>query len=272
MHIFKLVMNSVAVFALLSISTSVFAKVTYPYDKVPFLSAHSANYNHYIRSNDEIDAIVIHTTENWAGNKQIADPLQRTINYFKKENTPHVSAHYVIGRDGTGVQMVNSKRIAHHATYYNGRSIGFEMAGYANGVWDNPNVYEPPSNNMWFYEEDDEEYGTTYKNYRPNLDTLANICAAFCERYSIPVVHPTGYGYQYPKDGPEYNKPGIVGHYQVQHRNKVDPGQYFPWEDFILMVQSYVDYDENRYYKIPEPASLMLLSLGGFALLARRRK
>jgi len=41
--------------------------------------------------------------------------LEGTVSWFKNKNNPHqTSAHYLVGRDGRVVQMVNESRAAHH--------------------------------------------------------------------------------------------------------------------------------------------------------------
>ncbi|QDU32190.1 N-acetylmuramoyl-L-alanine amidase A [Poriferisphaera corsica] len=260
-----------------TLSTSVNA-VTYPDEMTTYKAAHKNNYRvgrtgySSIGSPDNvIDSIVIHTTEGSYGS---------AINWFQNGSSG-VSAHYVIGKDGYATQMVSSKNTAITSNYYNKRSIGFEMAGEAADPY------------QWKYKQGEEGYGTTYKNYRPNLDTLANIAAFFCSvdddyvngySYQIPIVHSLAQAdAHYEKINgkwtyimeEELDTPGFVGHNQINPNRKSDPGIYFPWDDFMLMVQSYVDHDENRYYDlsaIPEPASLSLLGITGAALLLRRRR
>ncbi len=71
------------------------------------------------RNNTDIDHVVIHytTSRNIGG----------TINHFK-HGTPRVSAHYIVGRDGELVQMVEDTLKAWHAgdSGMNARSIGIE--------------------------------------------------------------------------------------------------------------------------------------------------
>ena len=68
-----------------------------------------------------IDAIVIHTTD---GSTSAAG----TISWFQNPNS-NVSGHYIIDHEGDFFQMVALNKRAWHATYYNGRSIGIEIAG-----------------------------------------------------------------------------------------------------------------------------------------------
>jgi hypothetical protein len=71
------------------------------------------------RNNTDIDHIVIHYTT--------SRNIEGSISWFK-HGSPRTSAHYIIGRDGALVQMVNDSDRAWHAgnSAMNGRSIGIE--------------------------------------------------------------------------------------------------------------------------------------------------
>jgi V8-like Glu-specific endopeptidase/N-acetyl-anhydromuramyl-L-alanine amidase AmpD len=90
-----------------------------------FAPAHPSNYRK-VRSQREIRQVVIHITD---GGSRITG----TIGWFQNPNQRnarnqpiHVSAHYVVGRDGEVVQMVRNNDIAWHANAANGHSIGIE--------------------------------------------------------------------------------------------------------------------------------------------------
>ena len=144
-----------------------------------------------------IDAIVIHTTE--GGYRQ-------AIEWFKTARS-EVSAHFVIGPDGEITQMAALSRRAWHATYYNDRSIGIEVAGHAG------------RSDTWTPE---------------NLEALTALTAWLCVTFDIPVIHPTAVAES--KQRP-LDVPGIVGHAQVQPWNRRDPGPYFPWSRFVADVR-----------------------------------
>ena len=100
-----------------------------------------------------------------------------------------VSAHYLVGRDGRIVQLVDEERRAWHAgaSYWGGTrdvnsaSIGIEL--------DN-NGYEPfPA---------------------PQIEALLALLADLRTRYNIPAAN-------------------VVGHSDVALSRKVDPGPWFPW-------------------------------------------
>lgn len=83
------------------------------------------NYDKTNRPHDgmEIDSIVIHDTEG---------DLKSVLDAFK-DPTFYASSHYVIDKDGTIYQMVQTKDIAWHAGNWstNMHSIGIEHVGYA---------------------------------------------------------------------------------------------------------------------------------------------
>ncbi|MGQ3212308.1 N-acetylmuramoyl-L-alanine amidase [Shinella sp.] len=71
------------------------------------------------RNNTDIDHIVVHYTT--------SRNIEGSIQWFKHGN-PRTSAHYIVGRDGALVQMVNDSERAWHAgsSAMNARSIGIE--------------------------------------------------------------------------------------------------------------------------------------------------
>lgn len=150
----------------------------------------------------DIDAIVIHTTEG---------SYQSAVNTFLS-TASQVSAHYIVNTDGTITQMVQLDKRAWHATYYNDRSVGIEVVGYAG------------------------QASTWNAN---NVAALQKLTAWLAWKYDVPVVHPSGDAYDYPND--QLNISGIVAHGQVQPWNRTDPGPYFPWTTFIPNVQKIID-------------------------------
>ncbi len=101
-----------------------------------------------------------------------------------------VSAHYLIGRDGTLIQLVDERARAWHAgesrwgadTDLNSASLGIEL--------DN-NGREPFAD--------------------AQISTLLRLLADIKERYHIPVAN-------------------FLGHADVAPRRKTDPSRYFPWK------------------------------------------
>ena len=151
-----------------------------------------------------IDSIVIHTAEG---------SYQGTINWFKDASNPYfTSAHYVISPEGEVTQMVLLEDTAHHATYYNARSIGIEVAGYASSA----------------------------STWTPQVNaSLRKLVAYLATRYAIPITHPEGDASTY--DKLQFDQAGIVAHSQIQpldnptypYVQKYDPGVYFDWMSFI---------------------------------------
>ncbi|MGD9632390.1 MAG: N-acetylmuramoyl-L-alanine amidase [Pirellulales bacterium] len=175
------------------------------------------------RGSTRVDSIVIHTTEvNFAG----------TLDIFQ-DTESQVSAHFVIAPDGHIVQMVDTANRAWHATYYNSRSVGIEMVGYAaqSSTWNNN-----------------------------NLNSLMNLLAWLVTAYDVPLTHPSGNAYDFA--GEQYDYPGLVAHGQVQPWNRTDPGPHFPWSAVLAGTQARID-------AVPEPTSLGLACLASLLLAGR---
>ena len=87
-----------------------------------FVPAHPKNYRHPSAART-IDQIVVHITDGGAN-------INGTISWFQNPASG-VSAHYVVGQDGTVVQMVRHEDIAYHAHSANRHSIGIEHVARA---------------------------------------------------------------------------------------------------------------------------------------------
>ncbi len=173
-----------------------------------------------------VDAIVIHTTE---------VSFQGTLNIFQSTSS-QVSAHFVVDTNGHIVQMVDTSRRAWHATYYNTRSVGIEMVGYAN----NPATWNSS-----------------------NLAALMDLLAWLVTAYDIPLVHPGGDAYDFPDS--TYNETGLVAHGQVQPWNRTDPGPFFPWDQVLVGTQQRID-------AVPEPGAGAVMWAAGFLLTLTGRR
>jgi N-acetylmuramoyl-L-alanine amidase len=124
--------------------------------------------------------VIHHTSDDTVGQalRTLADPARS------------VSAHYLIGRDGTIIQLVDERARAWHVgeskwgtdTDLNSASLGIEL--------DN-NGREPFSD--------------------AQIAALLRLLADIQERYHIPVAN-------------------FIGHADVAPRRKVDPSRYFPWK------------------------------------------
>jgi len=199
---------------------------------------------HFSRRTATVDTIIIHYTG--------ANRIASTINWFQ-DPVSKVSAHYVIGRDGRIVQMVDCDKKAWHAgaSIFRGRqninntSIGIEMVGT-------------------------KDSGFTSEQY----SACAKVCALMIEQYSIPIDRIVGH-----EDiaGDEAVALGI----RTESNKKIDPGKNWSWDEFhacltVLTEQSIVDDepelindDDNnkelytpdkmmRSGKDPEPESIIL--------------
>src|SRR6185503_6523080 len=83
-----------------------------------WVSAATGNYETAARGASAVTWIVIHTTEG---------SCQSAVNRFQ-DPTQDVSAHFIVCRDGSVIQMVREQDTAYHAgnLSYNTRSIGIE--------------------------------------------------------------------------------------------------------------------------------------------------
>lgn len=151
----------------------------------------------------ELDYDTLSITDEWVGTTNFSirrpnfviihhtaqDSLEQTISTFTKTST-QVSSHYVIGKDGTIVQMLNDYLRSWHAgrgkwgsvTDLNSVSIGIEL--------DN-NGFEP------FSEE--------------QIKSLLVLCKRLKWKYGIPTAN-------------------FIGHSDIAPSRKVDPNRYFPWK------------------------------------------
>ena len=146
-----------------------------------------------------ISAIIIHDT----GSRSAVAAIDWLCN-----PASHVSAHYVIDRDGTVYRLVPDAECAWHAgesvlhgvTGVNEFSIGIEVVDAA----DVDDPYPPEQ-----------------------LESVAQLVADCCRRYEIPLNR-------------------IVGHADiaVPHGRKVDPGPDFPWSRFLLHVAELMSMEE----------------------------
>ena len=122
-------------------SSSLGRSVRVPYVDIPkprfqemggvnYNTSYSAHYQKKRTGGKKPDMIVIHSTEDRPGASE-----HGVIHYLASPNSRSVSAHIVIGRDGTPYMLVPPERQANHAgdSYWNGdhgvndRSIGIEV-------------------------------------------------------------------------------------------------------------------------------------------------
>lgn len=136
-----------------------------------------------------ISAIVIHYT----GSLNI----EGTLSWFRRPESK-VSAHYVIGRDGRIVQMVEDAHVAWHA----GRSAMF------------PHEKPPREPNVNEFSLGIELVGTADSGFTDRqLASLYELLARLVQHYRIPADR-------------------VVGHAHISPGRKIDPDgfdQQFPW-------------------------------------------
>ena len=160
-------------------------------------------YREIPQTKEELNFDTLSITDEWVGTTNFSvrrpnfviihhtaqDSLTQTITTFTKKST-QVSSHYVIGKDGTIVQMLNDYLRSWHAgrgkwgnvTDLNSVSIGIEL--------DN-NGFEP------FPEA--------------QIESLLILCKHLKWKYGIPAAN-------------------FIGHSDIAPARKVDPNIYFPWK------------------------------------------
>lgn len=149
----------------------------------------------YSKRTSDIDTIIIHYTG--------ANRISSTIYWFQDKKSK-VSAHYVIGRDGRIVQMVDDENKAWHAgaSYFRGKqnvnnfSIGIELVGT-------------------------KDSGFTDDQY----EACAFVCSQLVEKYKIDLDRIVGHE---DISGDEAVKLGI----RTENNKKIDPGSEWKWKKF----------------------------------------
>ena len=144
----------------------------------------SSSFSKKIRNTAKIKLLIIHYT----GMQSMRVAIARLV---AKKNK--VSTHYLIGRDGKIVQMVEDNRIAWHAgkskwgkfVNLNDKSIGIELVNKGH------------------------KYG--YQKFsRKQVNSLIKLCAQLKRKYKI-------------------KNRFILGHSDIAPLRKIDPGEKFPW-------------------------------------------
>jgi N-acetyl-anhydromuramyl-L-alanine amidase AmpD len=145
-----------------------------------------------------ITTIVIHATD---GGSMVGNV------WWLSGGHSHASAHYVVARDGSIVQLVHLSDIAWHAgnSKVNRHSIGIEHVG---------ETYDPA--------------GFTVDEYRSS----ARLVAWLVRRYDIPVDREHIIGHA---QVPDPNHPGEYG----GSAHHTDPGPYWRWGFYLNLVRHY---------------------------------
>ena len=160
----------------------------------------SPNYD--VRSNEEIDLIVIHSISlppGIFGNSFVEDFFQNKLDnskdkYFQEIKDLRVSSHVLIKRSGEIIQFVPFNKKAWHAGLSsfkneencNEFSIGIELEGYH-----------------------------TEKYTKNQYESLVEVSKALINNYR------------------DLNKDNIVGHSDISPDRKKDPGKYFEWSYYL---------------------------------------
>jgi N-acetyl-anhydromuramyl-L-alanine amidase AmpD len=174
---------------------------------IPFLLA--KNFTSGEGKGRQIDVIVIHDMEY---PKKMTAALE-VARWFSGGSAPQASAHYCVDA-GAIIQCVRDRDIAWHAPGANKSGIGIEHAGYAR-----------QSKEEWL-----DEYG------RRMLERSAWLAKKLCRKYGIPIL----------RLSPEAlltKQRGFAGHADVtlafsKGKGHTDPGPYFPWSEYLEMVES----------------------------------
>lgn len=140
--------------------------------------------------------VVIHATRSGvAGNPS---ELAGTINWFRNPNNPdRSSSHWLVGRLGQKIRIVNDDCFAQHAGEHNVTHWGIEL------------------------EQATENEGVT----APQIAALVEVCRGYVEDFGVPARRVLNVGL-----------PGFIGHQDTRQgraSGKSDPGRLFPWSAFI---------------------------------------
>lgn len=164
----------------------------------PFTIAPSPNK--FRPNRRDIKALIIHATA--------TDGIESPINEFLNPATKK-SAHWVIGRDGKIVKMVEECDVAYHAGESTWKGMEFV----------NPTTKKPTMNQCSIGIE--LVNLNTGKDPYPaaQIDALVALSAAIVKEYGIALDD-------------------VVGHEHIAPGRKVDPGASFPWAEFRGRLQA----------------------------------
>lgn len=146
----------------------------------------------------KLDRIIIHAMDGTFGG---------SVAWFKqgrdKRSVP-TAAHYLVSRGGDVCQMVPDDKKCYHCGDWNSRSIGVEFEVRINPWQVRPGKAPPFMRDDWTADM---------------VEAGARVVGVLCHKYGIPVdrVH-------------------VVGHSEVPGATHTDPGEAFPWPEFIALA------------------------------------
>ena len=184
-----------------------------------WIPAGSGHFTSSARGSADVTSIVIHTTED--------SYYGATISWFQNTSDPtaNTSSHYLVQRDGSVVQFVREKDIAHHAGVWlwNQHSVGIEVERLANAT----------------------ETITSFQ-----YASVKSLVESIRTRFSVPLLLPAST----PLSSPTLVVDGIVGHGKAVYYG-TDPVNW-SWTLFQQLLNPSCTYSVN-------PPSTTLPASGG---------
>jgi len=195
---------------------------------IPYLYEHE-NPNAKLRSNGKrfhgyphrgrvASGIVVHTAENLPDITGDDTGAESVASYASRMERP-ASYHRVVDSDSIVVLLPDEAQ-AFHCVGWNSRTLGLSIASKA-GTWDQ----------------------TPAKWKTRILHNAADIAADWCVLHGIDPVHINSQAL-------EHGGTGLIGHGELDPERRHDPGDDFPWEWFIRLVEERVEPVGDLY---PEP-------------------
>ena len=164
---------------------------------IAFVPASPNNYSHDARPPSAVRLIVVHVTDG---------TFASAVSWFQNPRA-HVSANYVVSRDGAITQMVRNWDVAWHSgnPWVNRHSIGVEQEGFT-----------------------DVDGTFTDAEYRAS----AQLVAGLMRHYLLPIDRRRLIGHN---EVPDPFHPGLFGGYS----HHTDPGPHWDWRRYLAYVRSY---------------------------------
>lgn len=176
----------------------------------------SPSPNHSSRRGAVVDKIVVHITDG-------SPSLRNCVERFQKAETK-ASPHFVIGRDGTVVQLVELSRAAWHASGWNRESVGIEHIARTPGElksW--PKLSRETRRKLVESDEDvDAETDPGLAVTEAQIVASTALVRWLCGRLGLPM-----------------DRRHVVGHYEsptTQHEDcglGVEDGGIWPWAEYM---------------------------------------